>query len=108
MSRLVVRGSSVTPESAGWRYVGFETRRLRRGERIDEPTGERELCAVLLSGTADVGEWGGVGGRSSVFGGTTDAVYMPPHERLQAEATSDVCEIALCWSPAKKGATWPC
>jgi 5-deoxy-glucuronate isomerase len=104
VSRLVVRGSPVTPESAGWRYVGFEVRRLRRGEGFDEPTGGREVCAVVLSGTADIGDWNAVGGRTSVFEGTPDAVYLPPHDHLQAVATSDVCEIALCWAPATTGA----
>jgi 5-deoxy-glucuronate isomerase len=103
VSKLRVRGE-VTPESAGWKYVGFEVRRLHRGEAIDESTGDREVCAVFLTGTADVNEWAGVGGRATVFDGTPDAVYVPPRERLRLEATSDLCEVALCWAPAAKGA----
>jgi 5-deoxy-glucuronate isomerase len=103
VSKLRVRGA-VTPESAGWKYVGFEVRRLKRGARFEEPTGDRELCAVLLSGSADVNDWSRVGGRASVFDGPPDAVYLPPHERLRFEATSDVCEVALCWAPARTGA----
>ena len=103
MSRLVVRGTAVTPQSAGWKYVGFDVHGLRRGERYEEPTGEREVCVVLLSGTADIGKWTGVGGRASVFDGTPDSVYLPPGDSVRVIATSDVCELALCWAPAKKG-----
>jgi 5-deoxy-glucuronate isomerase len=103
LSKLVVRGGEVTPESAGWEYVGFQVRKLHRAERFEEATGDRELCAVLLSGTADVNQWAGVGGRWSVFEGTPHAVYVPPHDRIAVLATSDICEIALCWAPARKG-----
>jgi 5-deoxy-glucuronate isomerase len=103
LSKLLVRDHRVTPKSAGWKYVGFEVRRLGRGELFDEPTGDREVCAVMLTGTADINEWTGVGGRTSVFDGAPDAVYVPPHERLRVEATGE-CEIALCWAPATRGA----
>src|SRR5476649_2220092 len=34
----------VTPESAGWTYVGFAAHRLRDGQRIDFDSGAREFC----------------------------------------------------------------
>ncbi len=43
---------SVTPESAGWRYVGFEMRALKKGQSFTRPADKRELCAVALSGKA--------------------------------------------------------
>ena len=33
----------ITPQSAGWRYVGFSLYHLRAGERAAELTGDREV-----------------------------------------------------------------
>lgn len=114
MSRLVVRRRDgvprgepevcVTPKSAGWSYVGFEVYRLSSGERLDIAMQGREMCAVMLSGTADVDGWRGVGARANVFEGGPDAVYMPPRERVEITGRSETCEVALCWAPAAKGA----
>jgi len=99
---------SVTRESAGWSYVGFEVYRLSRGARIERRTDGREVCAVLLSGRADLffGErtWRDVGSRWSVFDGLPDAVYAPPGGSLAIAASSESCEVALCWAPASRGA----
>jgi len=118
MTELVVRRTNkpagegpvaiVTPESAGWSYVGFEVYELRRGDGIRQSTGARELCAVMLAGQADftVGShaWKEVGSRSSVFEGTPDSVYAPPGQPLEIRASSESCEVALCWAPASRGA----
>ena len=37
----------ITPESAGWRYVGFSLYRLRAGETATEATGSNEVILVL-------------------------------------------------------------
>ena len=117
MSPLVVRRRavpahdgrlvSVTPERAGWSYVGFEVYRLPRGARFERPTGESEVCTVVLSGRADFafGEhrWHDVGARASVFAGTPDSIYAPPGGTLSIVASSETCEVALCWAPAKRG-----
>jgi 5-deoxy-glucuronate isomerase len=99
---------SVTPESAGWSYVGFQVYRLGRGSRIEHSTEGREACAVMLSGRADMAygahEWRGVGGRESVFDGAPDAVYAPPGGSLTITGDGDGCEVALCWAPAQRGA----
>ena len=104
MNNLVVRDSPVTPESAGWRYVGFEVLALSRGEVVERSMKDRELCAVVLTGTADIDRWRDVGSRDSVFDGTPDAVYLPPKDRVLIGAQSERCEVGLCWAPAKKGA----
>jgi 5-deoxy-glucuronate isomerase len=107
LSRLLVRRSStttVTPESAGWSYVGFEAISLRRGEVVERQTQGRELCVVVLAGTVDVGGWRDVGSRATVFDGTPDAVYLPPGGDALIGAKTERCEVALCWAPAKKGA----
>ena len=71
----------VTPESAGWTYVGFEFHRLKAGERLGAWTGDREVCLVLVSGKALVeagnSDFGEIGGRMSPFEGAPHAVYAP-------------------------------
>ena len=44
----------ITPASAGWRYVGFETRTLKKGAKSKLDTGGEEVCIVILSGKARV------------------------------------------------------
>jgi 5-deoxy-glucuronate isomerase len=98
---------SVTPESAGWSYVGFEVSRLSRGATVKRSTEGREVCAVLLSGRADIffgdHEWRSVGSRTSVFAGLPDSVYAPSGGVITITAVSDVSEVALCWAPATSG-----
>ena len=80
MSRLLVHPQepdaeghvlSVTPESAGWRHVGFDVYKLRPGQKIARDTGEREVCLVLVTGrahvSADDSRFENLGGRMSVF-----------------------------------------
>jgi 5-deoxy-glucuronate isomerase len=100
MSELLVQ-SPVTPESAGWRYVGFEV--------VNPPhsgnTGERELCLVVVQGTCSVssehGVWPDLGGRESPFAGRPDAAYLPPGTEFELSGNA---EVALCTAPAQSGA----
>jgi 5-deoxy-glucuronate isomerase len=100
MSGLLVH-SPVTPESAGWEYVGFEV--------VSPPyagdTGDRELCLVVIEGSCTVrsehGEWGALGGRKSPFSGRADAAYLPPGTAYELEGAG---EVALCTAPAREGA----
>jgi 5-deoxy-glucuronate isomerase len=116
LSKLVVRSASsgadprvvsVTRKSAGWSYVSFDVYRLRKGERIEVSTAGQEVCAVMLFGRADFAfggnQWRGVGSRASVFDGAPDAIYAPPGGMIEVIASSESCEVALCWAPATKG-----
>jgi 5-deoxy-glucuronate isomerase len=47
-------GHRITPASAGWRYVGFETRALKQGAKSKLETGGDEICVVILSGKARI------------------------------------------------------
>jgi len=100
MSALLVR-SPVTPESAGWEYVGFE---VVKPPHSDE-TGGDELCLVVVEGTCTVrseyGEWTDLGGRATPFDGRPDAAYLPPRTAFEVEGAA---EIALCTAPAREGA----
>src|SRR6478672_7183288 len=42
----------ITPQSAGWRYVGFEVFDLAAGRTLERCEKGREQCLVLLSGRA--------------------------------------------------------
>ena len=92
MSELLVR-SPVTPESAGWKHVGFEV--------VDPPhtghTGDREVCIVVVEGTCTIrsehGEWANLGGRATPFEGRPDAAYLPPGTAFEVDGEA---EVALC------------
>lgn len=86
---------SVTPESAGWTYVGFSVHRLAgRLERREEG---RETCVVLLSGSCSLMGLGEAS-RASVFDGPPTGLYVPPGVTWWAEGEG---EVAVCTAPAK-------
>jgi 5-deoxy-glucuronate isomerase len=97
----------VTPESAGWDYVGFEVFRLEEGKTVERQSGEEEVCLVLLSGLCNVSteeeEWRNIGGRESVFDGAPCALYLPPWTAYRVEAVTGL-ELAVTSSPAEQGA----
>ena len=89
----------VTPESAGWTYVGFEVVRVDGTLERREET--RETCVVVLAGTCDLaaGDVGGSGvGRESVFAGPAIALYVPPRVAWAAKGRA---ELAICTAPAE-------
>ena len=102
---LVPPGSIVTPESAGWGYVGFEPLQVAAGQPAERETGARECCVVVISGRVDLssehGDWRGLGGRESPFTGAPDAAYLPPGTRF---TISGAAEVGLCFAPAERGA----
>ncbi|KIL41275.1 5-deoxyglucuronate isomerase [Gordoniibacillus kamchatkensis] len=96
---------SVTPESAGWTYVGFEVLRMTEGQTVSRETGDREVCLVLLSGRADVATkselWQGIGQRMSVFEKTPPySVYVPNADRYEIRALTAL-EVAVCKAPGR-------
>jgi len=40
----------ITPQSAGWRYVGFDVFDLLPQQNLERAVADREQCLVLLSG----------------------------------------------------------
>jgi 5-deoxy-glucuronate isomerase len=109
MSNLKIRPSGthgrvthVTPESAGWTYVGFDMHRLKPGETVSADTGEREICLVWVSGKgkAKAGDqdFGSLGGRMSPFEGAPHALYIPAGSSWTVTAETDL-ELAVCSAP---------
>src|SRR2546423_14042430 len=94
----------ITPESAGWRYVGFEVFDLRPPQRLERESSGREQCLVLLSGRASVSvdaqAFGAIGARGSPFEGKPFAVYAPARSQVIIEAQTR-CELAVCSAPAE-------
>jgi 5-deoxy-glucuronate isomerase len=94
--------TEVTPESAGWSYVGFALHRLDVGETVAAETGEREVCLALVSGranlTIDGEDFGAIGGRMSPFDGPPWAAYAPAGSRYAVTALTPL-ELAVCSAP---------
>ena len=88
MSFVVRRGEAafppfaleVTPKSAGWGFSGLRILELGPGETQSFDTDDSETLVLSLSGSARVdidGDSFTLIGRSSVFSGVTDVVYVP-------------------------------
>lgn len=95
----------ITPESAGWEYVGFQVYSLSKGKTLNKETGKNEICLVLLSGKATVKtkekEFHEIGERMSVFEKIPPySVYIPNNDSYQVEALTDL-ELAVCAAPGK-------
>ncbi|MFV0384144.1 5-deoxy-glucuronate isomerase [Paracoccus sp. (in: a-proteobacteria)] len=97
----------ITPESAGWRYVGFSLYHLRAGEAAGEMTGSNEAILVMVEGKASIRaagqDWGILGDRMDVFEKTPPhCLYVPDGQDWQAKAATD-CVIAVCSAPGHGG-----
>lgn len=93
----------ITPEVAGWRYVGFALHRLGRGQTVADATGDNEAILVLVEGRARITaagrDFGQMGDRMSVFERTPPhCLYVPGAQHWQAEAVTD-CVLAVCTAP---------
>ncbi|UKK83130.1 5-deoxy-glucuronate isomerase [Sphingopyxis sp. BSN-002] len=98
----------ITPESAGWKYVGFRVVRLAAGASYNHVEDGREACLVVLTGTVSVMAGGerfeSLGGRETVFDGAATSVYVPAGHRYTIEAASDA-EVAICTAPGSGAGT---
>jgi 5-deoxy-glucuronate isomerase len=92
----------VTPETAGWTYVGFDVWKLKPAATAKGEDARRETCLVFLTGKGRVKagqqDFGEIGERMSVFTGKPWSVYVPAGMAWSVEATTDA-EIAVCSAP---------
>ena len=98
---------AISPESAGWDYVGFNVYRLKGGDIFEEKTGEREAILLAVEGkvriTAAGQDWVVLGDRMSVWEKTPPhALYVPNDQEWRAMAETD-CVLAVCTAPGKGG-----
>ncbi|RUM95876.1 5-deoxy-glucuronate isomerase [Pseudaminobacter arsenicus] len=110
MSKLLIRPEKgkqgrviqVTPQSAGWTYVGFDLYRLQPGDTVSAETGEREVCLVFVTGRGTIHaagtDLGSLGERMSPFEGKPWAVYAPQSLDWSVTAETDL-ELAVCSAP---------
>ncbi len=119
MSELLIKPSepdarkrvvNVTPQNAGWTYVGFDLVRLAPGETAGAATAGREVCLVLISGRAAISvdgtDFGVLGERMSPFEGKPWSVYAPEGAAWSARAETGV-ELAVCSAPGLGGGLAP-
>ena len=97
----------VTPESAGWRHVGFKVHVLEPGQVLGGGALDREACLVILSGTASIAagdrNFTDIGTRGSVFDDAPPAaVYVPAETHYRVTAVTRV-ELAVCTAPGAPG-----
>ncbi|WP_110643938.1 5-deoxy-glucuronate isomerase [Salinicola sp. CPA57] len=97
----------VTPESAGWEHIGFRVHRLTSGQCLEDHTGSREHCLVVLSGRASVysgaQRWENIGQRMDIFEQIPPyALYLPDGADYRVEAITEL-EIAVCSAPGAGG-----
>jgi 5-deoxy-glucuronate isomerase len=96
---------SVTPASAGWRYVSFSAYQLASGGTVALSDNSNELCVVVLSGivsaqTADY-DWKEIGQRMSVFEDAAPYAFcIPPRGKLTVTAKTDA-ELGVAGGLAK-------
>jgi 5-deoxy-glucuronate isomerase len=95
----------ITPQAAGWRYVGFSLYRLRAGETASETTGDNEVILVMVEGKAAIDgagqEWGVLGDRMNVFEKTPPHfLYLPTGTAWDARPYT-YSPIPVCAPPAK-------
>ncbi|HZJ08145.1 MAG TPA: 5-deoxy-glucuronate isomerase [Trueperaceae bacterium] len=92
----------ITPQSAGWRHLGFAVRALAAGDQHLESDREHESCVVVLSGSGEFvvgGQRWPFEGRGSVFEGLPHALYVPPGTEYILSASSAV-EFGIGTAPA--------
>jgi 5-deoxy-glucuronate isomerase len=92
----------VTPENAGWTYVGFDLHKLKPGESASGNTGTKEVCLVWISGkgTAKAGgeDFGVLGKRMSPFEGEPYSLYIAAGSDWSVTAETELV-LAVCSAP---------
>lgn len=97
----------ITPQSAGWRHVGFKVLKLAPGQSHEGFQQARETCLVFVCGLGDV-EAGGrafanQGGRQTPFEDRAPgAVYVPAGVAYRVTAQTAL-ELAVCTAPGRAG-----
>lgn len=98
----------ITPQSAGWEHIWFQSRAVAAGSTWSFDSGENELALVVLTGTLSVessrGAWEKIGRRASVFEGYPAALYLPRRTSFTVRADSAV-EFVATWAATDRDGT---
>jgi 5-deoxy-glucuronate isomerase len=91
----------ISGSEAGWDYLNFEARTMKKGEAWGGNTGRNEYLFVMLGGSFIAKTMNGTvqtkNGRKDVFSGLPHALYLPPQTSFELIADSDVLDIACGW-----------
>ncbi len=94
---------NITPESAGWRYVGFSIHSCSEGQTIRHSVRDRETCFVILAGRAqfrvDARDFGQIGSRTGVFDDEAPYAFYAPADAVCEIQASTSLELAICTAP---------
>ena len=92
---------SFTSDEAGWEYLNFEARTLKKDETWCHNSTNHELLIVLLGGNfsveSEAGHWETLNGRKDVFSGLPHGLYLPPDTSFTLTAESETLDIACSW-----------
>jgi 5-deoxy-glucuronate isomerase len=101
---------NITPESAGWSYVGFDLYRFSPTQSAHDVGSGREICLVFVSGRGRVKvagtDLGLLGERVSPFVGKPWSVYVPQGVGWEVIAETEL-ELAVCSAPGLGGKNPP-
>ncbi len=91
----------ILAEDAGWEFLNFNARILKKGQVWKGFTGENEYGIILLSGDysvkTDQGKWKTKNGRKHVFDGIAHTLYLSRNTEFELTAESEILDIALGW-----------
>jgi len=94
----------ITPDRAGWTYVGFAAVRLGPRERRTWNLKDSEVCVVLIAGRCVLRAGGTTldasDGRASPFDGPPHVLYVPSGVEFSAEALDGWVDLAIGSAPA--------
>lgn len=101
----------ITPESVGWKYVGFELQMFAQGNTIVGESEGNEVILVVVEGILDAEVEGqsfsSVGERLNVFErNLPHSIYVPINTRWSVTAKTDSV-LAICRAPGKASTRQP-
>jgi 5-deoxy-glucuronate isomerase len=92
---------SVLKGDAGWQYLNFQARLMKKGETWKGNTEGNEYAIILLGGNysvkTDKGNWETVNGRKDVFSGIAHSLYLSRNTEFELTAESDELDVAYGW-----------
>ncbi|MDX2430917.1 MAG: 5-deoxy-glucuronate isomerase [Bacteroides sp.] len=91
----------VLKEDAGWEFLNFEARLMKKDETWSGNTGDNEYGIILLGGNYSVktnrGSWETKNGRKDVFSGIAHSLYLPRHTTFTLTAESELLDLGYGW-----------
>ncbi len=91
----------ILKEDAGWEYLNFEARLMKKDDKWAGNTNHNEYAFILLGGNfsikSDKGTWKTINGRKNVFSGIAHSLYLPRNTSFEFKAESEVLDLAYGW-----------